>query len=192
MADQLLSGAARRNIAAVRDLAAEVRRGRTRLDRVTDAVSGFAGSPRFLAAQVLAVGGWVAVNALPGVGHVDPYPFQFLNFALAVEAILLSTVVLMAQNRLGREAAEQAELHLQVGLLSEQESTKMLEMLRAIHTRLGLADAARDPELHEMIRTTQVELISDELKRTREEAGTDPDGGPGSTPPPSSPTSRDR
>jgi uncharacterized membrane protein len=169
MADSLLSGAARRNIAAVRDLAAEVRRGRTRLDRITDAISGFAGSPRFLAAQALVVGGWVAVNAVPGLGRFDPFPFEFLNFALAVEAILLSTIVLMAQNRQGRESAEQAELHLQIGLLAEQEATKMLEMLRAIHTRLGLDAAARDPELREMIRTTQVEVLADELKRTREE-----------------------
>ena len=170
MTENLLSEAARRNIAAVRDLAAEVRRGRTRLDRATDAVSGFVGTPWFLAAQAFAVGLWVAVNALPGLSRFDPYPFEFLNFALAVEAILLSTVVLMAQNRLGREAAEQAELHLQVGLLAEQETTKMLEMLRAIHNRLGLDAAATDPELRQMIRTTQVGLLSDELKRTREEA----------------------
>jgi uncharacterized membrane protein len=172
-----LSDATRRNIAAVRDLAAEVSRGRTRLDRVTDAISGFAGSPRFLAAQALAVGGWVAVNAVPGFRRFDPYPFEFLNFVLAVEAILLSTVVLMAQNRQGRAAAEQAELHLQVGLLAEHEATKMLEMLRAIHARLGLDAAATDPELRQMIGTTQVELMADELKRTREEADrpADPD-----------------
>jgi uncharacterized membrane protein len=177
MPDNPLSDAARRNIAAVRDLAAEVRRGRTRLDRLTDTISRFAGSPRFLAAQVLAVAGWVAVNTTSGPGRFDPYPFEFLNFVLAVEAILLSTIVLMAQNRQGKESAEQAELHLQIGLLAEQEATKMLEMLRAIHTRLGLDAAARDPELREMIRTTQVEVLADELKRTREEAGppADPD-----------------
>jgi uncharacterized membrane protein len=179
MADSLLSGAARRNIAAVRDLAAEVRRGRTRLDRITDAISGFAGSPWFLVAQVLAVGGWIGLNALQAFGRFDPFPFEFLNFLLAVEAILLSTVVLMAQNRQGRAAEERAELHLQVGLLAEQEATKMLEMLRAIHTRLGLDTAARDPELREMIQTTQVEVLADELKRTREEPGSG--GEPGTT-----------
>jgi uncharacterized membrane protein len=165
-----LSRAARKNIAAVRDLEAEVRRDRTRIDRVTDALSGFAGSPRFLAAQALAVGLWIAANTVPGLPRFDPYPFEFLNFALAVEAILLSTIVLMAQNRQGRESAVQTELQLQVGLLAEQETTKMLEMLRAIHARLGLDAAAKDPELKEMIQTTQVEVIADELKRTREEA----------------------
>lgn len=174
MADNPLSGAARRNIAAVRDLATEVRHGRTRIDRITDAISGFAGSPNFLLAQVLVVSGWVALNAVPWFGQIDPFPFEFLNFVLAVEAIFLATVVLMTQNRQGREAAEQAELHLQVGLLAEQEATKMLEMLRAIHTRLGMDGAAKDAELREMIQTTQVELLSDELKRTREEGDQPP------------------
>ncbi len=80
MADNPLSGAARRNIAAVRDLATEVRRGRTRIDRITDAISGFAGSPRFLLAQVLVVSGWVVLNAFPWFGRIDPFPFEFLNF----------------------------------------------------------------------------------------------------------------
>jgi uncharacterized membrane protein len=169
MDDHPLSDAARQNIAAVRDLAAEVRKGRTRLDRITDTISGFAGSPYFLTAQVLVVGGWIAVNAISVIGRFDPYPFEFLNFVLAVEAILLSTVVLMAQNRQGRAAVEQAELHLQVGLLAEQEATKMLVMLRAIHGRLGLDAAATDNELRQMINTTQVGLLSDELRRSREE-----------------------
>ena len=169
MADHPLSGAVSRNIAAVRDLEAQVRSGRSRIDRVTDGISRFAGSPRFLAAQVAVVGAWVVVNAFPGPARFDPFPFAFLNFVLAVEAILLSTVVLMAQNRQGREATEQADLHLQIGLLAEQETTKMLQMLRDIHTKLGLGGAAKDPELKEMIQTTQVELIADELKRARAE-----------------------
>ena len=168
MPEHPLSGAVSRNIAAVRDLEAQVRSGRSRIDRVTDGISRFAGSPRFLAAQVAVVGAWVVVNAFPGPARFDPFPFAFLNFVLAVEAILLSTVVLMAQNRQGREATEQADLHLQIGLLAEQETTKMLQMLRDIHTKLGLGGAAKDPELREMIQTTQVELI-DELKRARAE-----------------------
>ena len=99
MPDATLPDATRRNIAAVRDLAAEVRSGRSRIDRITDAISGFAGSPRFLIAQIAVVVAWVIANATLPVGRFDPYPFEFLNFALAVEAILLSTIVLMAQNR---------------------------------------------------------------------------------------------
>ncbi len=170
MTDNTLSNTARKNIAAVRDLAAEIRKGRSRIDRITDAISGFAGTPRFLATQMVIIGFWVGANGvLPRTDRFDPFPFEFLNFVLAVEAIFLSTVVLMAQNRQSREATEQAELHLQIGLLAEQEATKMLQMLGAIHARLGLSAAAHDLELQEMIQTTQVEVIADELRRTREE-----------------------
>ena len=179
MPEHPLSDAVNRNIAAVRDLAAQVRRGRSRIDRVTDAISGFAGSPRFLAAQVAVIGGVDRHQrrARPRA-RFDPFPFEFLNFVLAVEAIVLSTVVLMAQNRQGRESAEQAELHLQIGLLAEQETTKMLEMLRDIHTKIGLGTAAKDPELREMIQTTQVELIADELQRSRTDEAPSSEPGP--------------
>ena len=89
-----------------------------------------------------------------------------------IEKILQAAEKVFAEKGYGAtsmgDIAEQAELHLQVGLLAEQEATKMLEMLRAIHDRLGLAATARDPELREMIRTTQVEVLADELKRARE------------------------
>ena len=54
----------------------------------------------------------------------------------------------------------------------------MLEMLREIHTKLGLGAAAKDPELREMIQTTQVELIADELKRSRTEEEPSSEPGP--------------
>ncbi len=73
--------------------------------------------------------------------RVDPLPVEFLTFVLAVEAILLATVVRL---------------------------TQWLEMPRAINTRLGLDAPAKDAELGETIRTTQVRILSDERKRTRE------------------------
>ena len=53
----------------------------------------------------------------------------------------------------------------------------MLESAARVHTRLGLDAAAKDPELRQMIQTTQVEVLADELKRTREQANTPPEPG---------------
>jgi uncharacterized membrane protein len=173
--------AAVRNIKAVRDLEAEVARRRTRADRLTDAVSRFAGSFRFLFAQAAAFLGWVGVNlALTPSGRAfDPFPFEFLNFLVGAEAILLSTFVLMTQNRQNRESEQWGHVQLQVGLLAEQETTKMLQMLRLICARLGLDRAAGDAELAQMIETTHVEELARELEKTRNEetaggAGGDP------------------
>src|SRR5205085_1269740 len=97
-----------------------------------------------------------------------PYPFVFLNFVLAVEAVILSTFVLMSQNRQNRQADQWAHLDLQVSLLAEQETTKMLQMLQSICERLNLPDAARDRELKEMIQKTHVEVLAEELEKARE------------------------
>jgi uncharacterized membrane protein len=166
---------ARRNIQTVRDLEAEFVRRRTAADRLTDAVSAFAGSFRFLSAQVAVLLAWVGANLglVPGVRPFDPFPFEFLNFLVGAEAILLSTFVLMTQNRQTKQAEHWGHLQLQVSLLAEQEATKMLQMLRLLCARAGLERAATDPELDEMIRTTHVEELAKELEQAREEAGGD-------------------
>ncbi len=167
-----LPEAARQNIRDIRELEAEVARSRTRVDRLTDSVSGFAGSFSFLFAQTAVFLGWIAANlTLSQVGAAfDPFPFEFLNFLVGAEAILLSTFVLMAQNRQNREAERWIHIQLQIGLLAEQENTKMLQMLRLICARLGLDKAAGDKELAQMIETTHVGELAHELEKTREGA----------------------
>jgi uncharacterized membrane protein len=115
---------------------------------------------------------WVALNAA-GTWRFDPYPFEFLNFALAVEPVLLSTIVLVAQNRQGREAAEQAELHLQVGLLAEQEATEMLEMLRAVRDRGRSAQKAVTPRARKRAKRA--------ASRSRRPRGPTPNARPGAS-----------
>jgi uncharacterized membrane protein len=168
--------AARQNIRAVRDLEAEVARRRTRADRITDAVSRFTGSFRFLFVQTAVLLVWIGANLVLARSDraFDPFPFEFLNFLVGAEAILLSTFVLMTQNRQNREAEQWEHIQLQVALLAEQEATKMLQMLRAICRHLGLERAAGDPELSQMIATTHVEELARELEKARDEEETAP------------------
>jgi uncharacterized membrane protein len=179
------------NIRAVRDLEAAVARRRSRADRLTDTVSRFTGSFRFLFAQTAVFLGWIVANLLlqPLGRAFDPFPFEFLNFLVGAEAILLSTFVLMTQNRQNREAEQWGHIQLQVALLAEQEATKMLQMLRAICRRLGLDRAAGDPELAQMIATTHVEELARELERARDEApeGADEPPAPADQPAPGAP-----
>jgi uncharacterized membrane protein len=91
----------RKNIGTLVQLELELANRQTGLDRVSDAVSRFTGSLQFIIAHVLFFGVWVALNApwLLGERAFDPYPYVFLNFVLAAEAVLLGTFVLMSQNR---------------------------------------------------------------------------------------------
>ena len=65
----------------------------------------------------------------------DPWPK--LTLIVSLEAIFLSTFILMSQNRQNNQAEHWSHLDLQVNLLAEQEATKMLQMLQSICERLG-------------------------------------------------------
>jgi uncharacterized membrane protein len=102
---------AARNIEAIAALEREALHDRTRLDRLTDAVTAAAGSPFFIVGHAIAFGAWIAVN-LTGDRPFDPYPFGLLMLVVSLEAIFLSAAVLMTQNRMQRQADKRAHLDL--------------------------------------------------------------------------------
>jgi uncharacterized membrane protein len=156
----------RQNVDSVAQVEREFARRRSTLDRVSDVISAFTGSIQFIAAHVLFFAAWIVFNTFV-VSTFDPYPFVFLNLVLAVEAVFLGTFVLMSQNRQNRQSDQWAHVVLQVSLLAEQESTKTLELLRHICDRLGLQETARDQELTQMIQTTHLQTLVQELEKAR-------------------------
>jgi len=131
-----------RNIALIGRLEEATRAKRTLTDRVVDAITGFCGRMTFVWVHVLWFGGWIVLNMVhfgPIHRHFDPYPFQLLTLVVSLEAIFLSTFILISQNRQGRLAERRSHLDLQINLLSEQENTKMLTMLAAIQDHLGIS-----------------------------------------------------
>ena len=73
-----------------------------------------------------------------GVKAFDPYPFGLLTMVVSLEAIFLTIMVLISQNRMTMQADRRAHLDLQVNLLAEQEATAMVRMLERITLHLGL------------------------------------------------------
>ncbi len=157
----------RENINSVTQLEQEFANQRTPLDRISDTITGFVGSIQFILAHVVGFALWVVLNThwVLGEYSFDPYPYIFLNFMLGMEAVFLGTFVLMSQNRQSRAAEQRARLDLQIGMLSEQETTKTLEMLRRICDHLGLKEVTKDKELQQMIETTHVEQLARELQK---------------------------
>jgi uncharacterized membrane protein len=154
-----------KNIERIMQLEEEFLRRRSRVDRLSDSISRFAGSLAFVLANAIGITAWIVLNArvMSGVVPFDPYPFSFLALAVAIEAIFLSTFVLMSQNRQNHRADHWAHLHLQIGLLAEQETTKMLQLLQTICDSLGLKKAVKDQELNEMVSETAVDTLAQEL-----------------------------
>ncbi|MCI0458156.1 MAG: DUF1003 domain-containing protein [Gemmataceae bacterium] len=167
---QAVSNVVQNNIHSITQLEQEFADQRTPLDRVSDAITSFAGSLRFILAHAGIFLLWVVVNTPWVLGRYsfDPYPYVFLNLVLAAEAVFLGTFVLMSQNRQNRQAERRASLDLQIGLLAEQETTKTLQMLSRICDRLGLEEVAHDRELQQMIQTTHVQTLAQELQKAND------------------------
>ncbi|MBX9934170.1 MAG: DUF1003 domain-containing protein [Methylobacterium sp.] len=136
-------------------------------DRIADAVTRFCGSMAFVCLHAVVVLGWIAANRnwLPGLPVFDE-SFVILATAASVEAIFLSTFVLISQNRAAAAANARADLDLQINLLSEHEITRLLALTAAIAERLGVEEA-EDPGLAELKQHVAPEKVLDELQRDR-------------------------
>ncbi len=156
--------AIRRNIEGVAKLEENYILNRSLADRVADAIGGFSGSLRFVILHLVIYGLWIIVNLrlVPFIPTFDPYPFMLLSMTVSVEAIFLSTFVLMKQNRMSRRADQRAHLDLQINLLAEREMTLALTMLQRISTRLGVRLAGE--ELEELTEETSLEALASEIK----------------------------
>ncbi|WP_201863727.1 DUF1003 domain-containing protein [Microvirga soli] len=152
-----------RNIDALRQKRQEEERRASLQDRIAQTITRFTGSMAFVYAHLALVSGWIATNLgiIPGVPIFDP-TFVILATFASVEAIFLSTFVLISQNRAAAEADRRSELDLQTNLLSEHEITRLLTLTRAIAEHLGIKEA-NDPTLEELERHVAPEKVLDRL-----------------------------
>jgi uncharacterized membrane protein len=141
-----LNTALNRNIDALRRHYDDESRTATIQDRMARAITNFAGSFGFIYLHLALVGFWVAAN-LGWVPGIRPWDESFVMLAMiaSVEAIFLSTFVLITQNRMADESDRRAELDLQVNLLAEHEVTRLIRQTSAIAEKLGV-DVHEDVE----------------------------------------------
>lgn len=131
-------------------------------DRMSDGVANFVGSIPFVLVHMIIFVIWVFVN-VSGVWKFDPYPFALLCMIVSLESVILSTFVLIKQNRMSQRAEQRAHLDLQVNLLSEREVTKILQLQRLICEHLQIEQGVRDREAAELSHVTAVDNIAREL-----------------------------
>ena len=153
-----------KNVETITQLEEQTRLSRSTAVRLADAISRFAGSPGFILFHVFWFGLWVLVNlrVLPLVTTFDPFPFNFLTLVVSLEAIFLSLLVLMAQNRMTKEADKRAHLDLQINILAEQQNTLILGLLQKICERLEI-EAERDDVMQEMAEETDIHGLAEAL-----------------------------
>ena len=135
-------------------------------ERIADAITRFTGSMTFVYLHLVIYGFWIVANLgwIPGVPVWDE-SFVVLAMEASVEAIFLSTFVLISQNRMAAAADKRADLDLQISLLAEHEITKLATLVSAIADHVGVRTDV-DDELDEITQDVAPEAVLDEIEAT--------------------------
>ena len=165
-----LSNVIERNIRTIIDLRLQAARARGLQDRLADAITAFSGRTVFVYAHIVWFGLWFVLNTGRfGVPPFDPFPYGLLTMVVSLEAIFLATFVLISQNRLSAEAEHRADLDLHIGLLTEHELTRVLQMLDIMQDKMGIENHA-DSELADLEMETRPEDVLAEIERLQQRA----------------------
>ena len=139
---------------------------RTPSERLGDTIAGFAGNLLFVSIHLAIFAAWMIFNtaSFTNPRHFDPTPFPLLGTLVALEAILLASIILMRQSRMSRRAEERDHLMLQILLLTEKEITAVLGMDRKIAGQVGLQRVANDKELEQLSQHTSIDDVAQTIK----------------------------
>jgi uncharacterized membrane protein len=168
-AEETLNSSLRRNIEVLRERREQEEASAGPEERLARAITRFSGSMRFVYVHLALYGGWIVANLgfIPGLRPWDP-TFVVLAMIASVEAIFLSTFILITQNRMAAAADRRAELDLQVSLLAEAEITKLVELVAEMASRMEVPQA-REGEIEEMKKLVQPEAVLDAIEEAQVE-----------------------
>ena len=145
-------------------------------DQIASKITAFSGSMLYVWLHVAWFSIWILVNVSVILFEpFDSYPFGLLTMIVSLEAIFLSTFVLITQNRQAIAADRRAKVDLQVNMIAEREITKLIEMVKDIHDHLGMA-TPQDQELEEMKEQTHVDKLADAIDTAEQNDPESPDG----------------
>ena len=136
---------------------------RTLAERIADKIAAFAGNFKFVLLHLSVFCGWIVWNTSHLVPHFDAIPFPLLATSVALEALLLASIILMRQSGLGKRADERDHLMLQVLLLVEREMSAVIQMNREFADRLNLP-AASDQEIQELAQPTPIDNMAQKIQ----------------------------
>ena len=155
------------NVQAIANLEREAFDQQTPLDRLAAAITRVVGSGLFMVVHAFWFAAWIVLNTTRY--NFDGYPFNLLNLIVAMEAVFLTSIVLMTQNRMGKVADRRARLDLQLNMLAEQELTATLHMLHGLCTHAGVRVSIHDERVQQLLKETDIHKIAVALDRERPE-----------------------
>jgi uncharacterized membrane protein len=181
------------NIEAIASLHAHVETRLERHQRNVETVTAELGRPRFLFGIVSVVGIWILGNTLApnfGLRRIDPPPFYWLQGVVGLSGLLMTIVVLITQNRLGKIADQREQLDLQMSLMAEQRTAKIIQLLEELRRDLPTVQDRIDPEAEKLQEAVDPEAVLTalefKLKEVLEEPASEAPAGVATAPLPNS------
>ncbi len=155
------------NISAVKALHIRAEQDVNDHQRAVETVTAFFGRPAFLYSILLVVALWVCPNVLPrrfGIPHFDPPPFDWLERTITLSSLLMTTGVLIKQNRQEKLTTRRAHLSLQMNLLAEQKTAKLIALVEELRRDLPSVRDRHDPEAEVMKQSTDPHVVMNALE----------------------------
>ena len=139
----------------------EIKKFKNLEDKVSDKITSFAGTMSFVYIHSVWFGFWIVINlGLLGAGiEFDKFPFGLLTLIVSLEAIFLSTFVMISQNRQANAADIRSQLDYQVNVKAEKEIDVVMKTLQRMSEKQGV-------DIHDLLtELTEVRKLSGVLKK---------------------------
>jgi uncharacterized membrane protein len=153
-----------RNVDDILAARRQIEEQQSRSQRFAGSITRAAGSVWFAYFHVLWFAAWIALNSRWGGQSFDPFPCVLLTTIVSLEAIFLTLMVLVSQNREAQLEEQRADLDLQIDLLAEHEITRLLSVVNAIARKVGVI--VEEQEMKELEKDVRPRDLIDNLEET--------------------------
>lgn len=140
----------------------------TRSQAIVEKSSHYLGSPAYVAGNMVFIVCWIAWNLIApefGFTQFDEPPFFWLQGFIGLNALLISTTVLIRQNRMSTLAEHNAHLHLQISLLAEEKASKIIAMLEELRRDSPDIPDKIDEEAEELAESADTHVVLEAIER---------------------------
>ena len=166
--DQGLSGQIDETIEAVAALERKALEAASLEQRAIERLTLAVGRPRTVYLVLAAVAVWVLVNSALALAHrppLDPPPYYWLEGVLGLAALLMTIVILTTENRMSEIAEMRSRLNLQVTLLAERKTAKIIQLLEELRYDLPSVENRVDPEAQALTLPTDPHAVAEQLEK---------------------------
>ena len=145
---------------------AQANRNRSIAEKVADLLTSSFGTFGFLLINFFLFVFWILINSstIAGIEPLDPFPYNLLTMIVSLEAIILSIIVLMSQNREAKISDIRSEVDTRVDIVAEEEITKILELLSRLLEKNGI-DVSKDEELQKMLKPVDKKYLEEKFEK---------------------------